>query len=200
MICPHCGDPLCTLGYACPRNPARFAHDVHMPGEGSYIDPTAIMRRPQLCRVGKRSNVDAGFLCTAALEVGDYCHIAPHVVVIGGERGRLTMAHFSTLGAHSTVVTASEVYDGLYGPTIPAELRSVKAEPVTFEPMAAVTTSCTILSGVTLGMGCVIGAGSVVTKSTEPWGIYVGVPARKVGERPRGKCLESARKLGYEFA
>lgn len=30
--------------------------------------------------------------------------------------------------------------------------------------------------------GCVIGGGAVVTKSTEPYGIYAGVPA---------KCLKS---------
>lgn len=38
-----------------------------------------------------------------------------------------------------------------------------------------------ILKGVLLGKGCIIGAGCVVVKSTEPYDIYVGVPARKVG-------------------
>jgi acetyltransferase-like isoleucine patch superfamily enzyme len=40
-----------------------------------------------------------------------------------------------------------------------------------------------ILDGVTLGEGCVIGAGAVVTHSTEPYSINVGLPARKIGER-----------------
>ena len=35
------------------------------------------------------------------------------------------------------------------------------------------------------GEGAVIGAGSFVNKDCEPWGIYVGSPARKIGERPR---------------
>lgn len=38
----------------------------------------------------------------------------------------------------------------------------------------------TILSGCTIGRGCSIGAGSVVTKSTPPYSIVVGVPARFV--------------------
>lgn len=40
-----------------------------------------------------------------------------------------------------------------------------------------------ILKGVTIAKGCVIGAGSVVNKSTEPYGIYSGVPAVKIGNR-----------------
>ncbi len=40
-----------------------------------------------------------------------------------------------------------------------------------------------ILSGVTIGNGSIIAAGSVVTKDVEPYSIYAGVPARKVAER-----------------
>ena len=39
----------------------------------------------------------------------------------------------------------------------------------------------TILKGVIIENGCVIGTGSIVTKScAEPNSIYVGVPARKI--------------------
>jgi maltose O-acetyltransferase len=37
-----------------------------------------------------------------------------------------------------------------------------------------------VLPGVGIAAGCVIGAGAVVTRSTEPDGVYVGVPARRV--------------------
>jgi maltose O-acetyltransferase len=37
-----------------------------------------------------------------------------------------------------------------------------------------------ILGGVTIAPGCVIGAGAVVTRSTEPDGVYAGVPARRI--------------------
>lgn len=40
-----------------------------------------------------------------------------------------------------------------------------------------------IMSGVTIADGCVIGAGAVVTKDTEPFCVYGGVPAKKIGER-----------------
>jgi acetyltransferase-like isoleucine patch superfamily enzyme len=40
-----------------------------------------------------------------------------------------------------------------------------------------------ILPGTRLGDGAVVGAGSVVTKSWEPYDIVAGVPAKKIGER-----------------
>ena len=35
-----------------------------------------------------------------------------------------------------------------------------------------------IMAGVKIADGCVISAGTVVTKDTEPYGVYVGVPAQ----------------------
>ncbi len=56
----------------------------------------------------------------------------------------------------------------------------------------------TILPGVTLGRGCVVAAGAVVTRDVEPFDIVAGVPARKVGvrdERAAAYTLDGAQPL-----
>lgn len=40
-----------------------------------------------------------------------------------------------------------------------------------------------IMSGVTIGNGCIIAAGSIVTKDLEPYWIYAGTPAKKMKKR-----------------
>jgi acetyltransferase-like isoleucine patch superfamily enzyme len=40
-----------------------------------------------------------------------------------------------------------------------------------------------VLPGVTIGMGAVVGAHSVVTHSLESFSINVGIPARQIAER-----------------
>lgn len=49
----------------------------------------------------------------------------------------------------------------------------------------------TILGGVVIGRGAIIGAGSVVTKSIPPYTIAAGVPAKVIKERPTAQVVIS---------
>nr|WP_304437690.1 DapH/DapD/GlmU-related protein [Frigoribacterium sp. Leaf44] len=53
--------------------------------------------------------------------------------------------------------------------------------PVTIEDGCWIGANVTILPGVTLGRGSVVGAGSVVTKSYPPNSKLAGSPARPMG-------------------
>jgi acetyltransferase-like isoleucine patch superfamily enzyme len=57
--------------------------------------------------------------------------------------------------------------------------------PVTIEDYVVIGLGATILCGVTLGEGCVVAAGAVVTRSVPPYAIVAGNPARVIGERSR---------------
>jgi maltose O-acetyltransferase len=52
--------------------------------------------------------------------------------------------------------------------------------PVTVGDQCWVGARCVILPGVAIGDHCIIGAGAVVVKDCEPFGLYAGVPARRV--------------------
>ncbi|PRY64660.1 succinyltransferase-like protein [Glaciihabitans tibetensis] len=47
-------------------------------------------------------------------------------------------------------------------------------------------SSVVVLPGVTIGDGCVIAAGAVVTRSTAQNGLYAGVPAKRIKDLPGG--------------
>ena len=53
-------------------------------------------------------------------------------------------------------------------------------ESINIDDGVWIGTGVTVLPGVRISKGCVIGSGSLVTKSTEPNGIYYGVPARRI--------------------
>lgn len=55
---------------------------------------------------------------------------------------------------------------------------------VIIEDYVWIGSNALIMPSVTkLGEGCIIGSGAVVTKDTEPYGIYVGNPAKKIATR-----------------
>jgi len=58
-------------------------------------------------------------------------------------------------------------------------------DPVIVGDRAWIALGATILGGVTIGEGAVVAAGSVVTKSVDPFTIVGGVPAVKIGDRTR---------------
>ena len=64
----------------------------------------------------------------------------------------------------------------------------IKDMPVAYKPVHIcknvwIGAKSTILYGITIESGCVIGANSVVTKSTQRDGIYAGTPAQRIKER-----------------
>ncbi|BBL87587.1 hypothetical protein VroAM7_02400 [Vibrio rotiferianus] len=55
--------------------------------------------------------------------------------------------------------------------------------PVIIEDDVWVGTGAVILKGTYIPQGCVIAANAVVKGKLEPYGIYAGIPAKKIGER-----------------
>lgn len=52
--------------------------------------------------------------------------------------------------------------------------------PTRIKAGASIGSNATILCGVTIGEGAIVGAGSVVTKDVPPWTVVAGVPARSL--------------------
>lgn len=69
-------------------------------------------------------------------------------------------------------------------------------QDVVIEKDVWIGSNVTILKGVTVAEGCVIGGGTVLTKSTEPYGIYVGVPAKYLKSRfSESEIMEHRKRL-----
>lgn len=64
----------------------------------------------------------------------------------------------------------------------PIEHRAGKGinAPIRIEDGCWIGANVTIMLGVTIAKGCIIGAGTLVTEDTEENGIYVGIPARLI--------------------
>jgi acetyltransferase-like isoleucine patch superfamily enzyme len=115
------------------------------------------------------------------IEIGLDSQIGPCTVLYGGKSG-IIIGKYVMVGPHVMFAVGSHNYKQTDVPMLCAEELNSKG-PIIVEDDVWIGAHCVICDGVHIATGCVIGAGAVVTKSTEAYGIYAGVPARKIGSR-----------------
>ncbi|HKS11864.1 MAG TPA: acyltransferase [Pseudomonas sp.] len=131
------------------------------------------------------------------IEIGDHVHIAVYSSLMGG--GRITLGDFSGLSSRVSVYSSSDDYSGasMTNPTVPDDFKHVQTAPVDIGRHVIIGAGSVVLPGVTLGQGAAIGALSLVTKRCDEFGIYSGVPARRIKARKRA-LLELEQRLRAE--
>ena len=110
------------------------------------------------------------------LAVGDHAWI--------GEGAWIDSLGNVTIGANACLSQGCMIETGNHDWSKPSF--DVKVQDVVVEDGAWAAVRSLLLPGSKLASHAVLGAGSVLSGETEPYGIYVGVPARKVGERRIG--------------
>lgn len=116
---------------------------------------------------------------------------------------RLTIGHFVSIGEGVKILLGgNHPYTGFstfpfrvkyFGETNEAHTKG----PVVIEDDVWIGADAVILSGVTLGKGCIVGAGSVVTKSVQPYSIVGGNPARFIKYRFETAVIEELMKIKF---
>ena len=134
--------------------------------------------------IDDNSRIDDFCVISGKVCIGRFVHIAPYSLIAGGEQG-VTMDDFSGLAYHVQLFSQSDDYSGatLTNPTIPSTYKKEKKSSVHLGRHVIVGAGSIVFPGVHIMEGCSVGAMSLVHKSTEPWGIYVGNPANRVRNR-----------------
>lgn len=133
-------------------------------GDNVAIFPNAYILHPQYLSVG--NNVSIHPFCY--IECG---HIKGENVVI---EDNVSIAH------GVTILATTHLYSDV---NLPIRDQGYDLRPVYIKQNNWIGAKATILCGVTVDTGCVIGANAVVTKDTSANKVYAGVPARIIKDR-----------------
>lgn len=123
------------------------------------------------------------------IKLGNYVHIACFTSITGGEE--LIVEDYSAISQGCRILTATDDFKewGFGNSTINEKYRNVKRSPIHIGRFCIVGANSVILPGVTLGEGAMVAACSVVSRSLEPWGVYIG--NKKINERNREAVLRN---------
>ncbi len=155
-------------------------------GNNVQISTKASIYNSEEIEIGSNSRIDDFCVLSGKLKIGRNVHIAAFCLVAGGEKG-ITLEDFSGLAYHVQVFTQSDDYSGksMTNPTIPGKFKHEIKKQILIKKHSIVGAGVIILPGVILEEGTSVGAMSLVRKSTEPWSIYTGNPAKKIKNRSK---------------
>lgn len=166
-------------------------------GTNVQIGKNVYFRYPDEVEIGNNVIIDEFCFFTTSVKLSDYVHIAPSCTIIGGKKSQFIMASFSAMGAGTRVICASDDFvKGPFGSPVPIEFRpNCVVSKVELEKHTIIGTNTVIHPGVIIKEGAVTGSLTLVTKSLDPWGVYIGIPAKFVKFRDRDYILESEKKF-----
>jgi acetyltransferase-like isoleucine patch superfamily enzyme len=138
-------------------------------GRGLHLGARTKIWAPLRVTVGDNVYIGKDVHIEANCRIGDYCLIANRVAIVGRYDHDFTVVGYPIrfapwVGSHRFINPHA-------------------SEQAIIEDEVWLGYGAIILTGVTIGRGCIIAAGSVVTRDIPPYSIAAGVPAKVIAQR-----------------
>jgi galactoside O-acetyltransferase len=170
-------------------------------GKNVKISDWARIYSPEKLEIGDNVRIDDFVVlsCGGGMKIGSHVHIACYGIFFAGEG--IELEDFTEFAVRTTVLSRSDDFSGesMISPQIPDKYKPrFKRGRVLIKRHSVLGVGCTIMPGVTLNEGVAVGAYSFVKNDCGPWGIYTGVPARRIMDRSQ-KMLEYEEEFLKEY-
>jgi len=183
----HAPDVLAQMGFA------TIGHNVLISDKASLYNCSNIA-------LGNNIRIDDFCVLSAGqggIFLNNYIHIAIYTSLMGA--GKITLFDFCSLSSKVSIYSSNDDYSGtmMTNPTVPSRFTNVTHADVTLEKHVIIGAGSVILPGVTLREGAAIGALSLINKDCEPFGVYAGTPAKRIGNRKKDLLEVEQAWLNY---
>lgn len=118
--------------------------------------------------------------CNNKVSIGINCSFNRNVFIDAGEKGEIIIGNNVMIGPNTLLRAEDHAFDRI---DIPICEQGHKAGIIKIEDDVWIGANVVITKDVTIGEGCVIGAGAVVTHDIPPYSVAAGVPARVIKSR-----------------
>jgi acetyltransferase-like isoleucine patch superfamily enzyme len=171
------------------RAACEAAADVRLLPESSIVNPQG---RRCAVRIGAGTHLYGRLLVfpeSGEIVIGEHCFIGPGAQIWSARQvsigDRVFVSHGVNIhdsNAHPMSARLRHIqFVHSASPEVEQAFAAIRMAPVVIEDDAWVGFNATVLKGVTIGRGAVVGAASVVTSDVPPWTVVAGNPARQIG-------------------
>lgn len=166
-------------------------------GENVLIHETVVLVGVEKMRLGSNVRIDPFCVISAAqdLLIGSHVHIAAHVLLSAA--AGITLHDFAGISHGAKILSASDDFTGgvLTGPTVPSDLRNVRAARIAIGRHAVIGANSVVLPGTQVEDGAMVGALSLARGTLEAWKVHAGAPTKIVGVRDKAGVLHAEASL-----
>ena len=154
-------------------------------GECVKISRFAHIYSPQNISIGNNVRIDDFCVLSGNIIIGSNIHISAYVALYGAMG--IELCDYSGISPKSVIYSAMDDFSGEYliGPIHSEGTTNVIGGYVKVEKYVQIGSNTIVFPNLTIGEGSVIGACSLVRKSVGSWGVYCGIPVKKIKDRSR---------------
>ena len=131
--------------------------------------------------IGRNTNISIRAILdpqNGYIKIGNNCTIHEFCVLYGN--GGLEIGNNCRIAVHSVFIGENHKFNLK---EIPITEQGLEIKGIKIGDDCWIGCNCSILAGVQLGKGCVVGAGSVVNNSFQEYSVIAGNPAKLIGKR-----------------
>jgi galactoside O-acetyltransferase len=157
-------------------------------GENVLIKKNASLYFTENISIGNNVRIDDNVIIVASstknpVSIANHVHIASNCYLAGSDG--IELMDFTTLAPGVQIFSGSDDYSGekMTNPTIDKKYIGGKSGKITLRKHVIIGANSVILPNVTIQEGSSVGALSLVNKSIDSWGIYCGIPVKKLKKR-----------------
>jgi len=164
------------------RLKALFRRGTLEMARGTKVPPGTVLRwKNGSIRLAEKAMLRRGVILDAqsgSIDIGRNVSINDYSILLG--HGGITIGDDVRIAGQ--VMIASFDHDFEDAGTLIRQQGIIK-KPIVIEDDVWIGAGAKILGGAHIARGCVIGANAVVKGRTQPYGVYVGVPAKRIKQR-----------------
>ena len=154
-------------------------------GNNVLISRKSSIYSPEKISIGDNVRIDDFCILSGQITLGSYIHISAFCALYGAFS--IEMEDYTGLSPRCTVFSASDDFSGnfLISPMVAKEKTNVTGGKVLIKQFSQIGAHCVILTSLTINEGVVVGAMSLVNIDLDEWGIYAGIPAKRIKDRKK---------------
>ena len=165
-------------------------------GNNVKISRFARFYNPSSISINSNVRIDDFVIISGEVQINSFVHIGAYSQIVGGEFG-VIIEDFVSISSGVKIFASSDDYSGnsLTNPMIPQQYKSITNQKIIIQKHCIIGSNSVVLpTSKVIAFGVSIGALSLIMCPTKPFGIYFGIPAKRIAERSK-----NILKLEQEF-